>query len=247
MPHTKRDSYKAKWLASLAPSTQTGTETLHAAQSQINNVSHTQVNTSQEISRLHTTLIETAAAAKSLGELMDECQHIGTTDFGEIGHAIDNKIQSMSMIVIVRRVRDMIRLAEARIGILSAIADDQYNANRMLASEIKSLEQPTVNLQKVALESLLIGKNPSANELQEFTETELIGNFHRFGLEYEDVDEDNIITQINARSSLIEKKDTALHKRNDSGVEFNNNNKTIVKASEKNRSARITNTRDIEL
>jgi hypothetical protein len=246
MTHTKRDNYKAKWLASLPSSVQTSTDIAHDAQSSLNTVTHAQVNTAIELVKAKNAMIEATKSAKLLAELMDECRDVGDMDFGETIHAIDNSITSMNIIVMARRMRDVMRIAEARIGFLTALVDDQHKAISSLKDNIKSLHTPTVELQKSAIEALIIGSNPSMVELDDLDEKYSSGEYLRFGLHYEPMDDELITSQITSKQrSLTHGSDSmAKHSRTDSGVSLQTMT-TVPKNSNGKRNSKRTN--DVEL
>jgi len=220
MVHTKRDNYKAKWLASLPSGVQTATDTAHDAQSTANAVNHAQVNTAIELTKARNAMIEATRCARSLAELMDECREVGGTDFGETVHAIDSSIANMNITVMARRMRDVLKIAEFRIGYLTAVVEDQSSAISAMKAEIKSLHLPTVGLQKSTIETLIIGTNPTLGELDDLDDKYSSGEYHRYGLCYEPIDDELIGVQITGSplSSTPGSVSMVKHSRTDSGV-----------------------------
>jgi hypothetical protein len=220
--HTSRDNYKAKWLASLPSTVQTGSEVLHEFQTGVNAVSHTQVNTAIELNRLRSTMIDAMNNAKDLVRLMDECQNVAMMDFGKTEHQIDAKIGNMDVIVMSRRIRDILKAAEARIGFLSAIADDQFKTGLQMQKELDTLQQPTLNLQSAAIETLIIGPKATETEMEHYNNPMRTEEFSRFGVPYEELEDDWVYSRIKAKGPSMHQSEskTNHHSKTDSGVDM---------------------------
>jgi len=160
---------------------------------------------------------------RSLVELLDECRYVGGVDFGEAIHGIDARLGSMTMIVMARRMRDIMKLAEARIGILAAALDDRDKAIEDLRTQIESTHDPAEQLEKAAIEALYIGHGATHHEISDYTEAnDSTGIYNRFGLAYDDLDDDWMTTQLTSRSVLREPRRTSSNPlvkgRVDSGI-----------------------------
>lgn len=208
-------SYKQKWLNALRDPTTTPSETANVVRQKTEEISSANVNATLKLRQLSSVLGEAARNAKSLTSLMDETRHSAGVDFGEIGHHIDGKLSQMDAVVIVRRLRDCLKQAEVRIGILSAACEELTDKSGQMAMDVCSLHANANVLQEAAVEVLMIGGRPSEDEMDDYRTATAASPFHRFDTHYEDVDSEWTFTQISKHTALREKK----HSRNDSGYD----------------------------
>jgi hypothetical protein len=157
---------------------------------------------------------------------MDECRIVGGVDFGETAHPIDTNLATLDLIITTRRLRDLLKMAEGRIGILTAVAEDSAKAVSALEVEVESLQPHTFLLQKAVADSLLIGTNSTPEEYREFARADRTTPYSRYGAVYEPIDDDWLTTNLTATSTLHEPS----HARSDSGVslEVQNRKAAIV-------------------
>lgn len=207
-------NYKAKYLAAL---NNNGT-TPQTVRTTLSNTTHdttaVAVNTSLELVKLQTTLIESAHAARAVCELMDETRHVGNIDFGETHHIVDGKLGSMSLQIISRRLRDVLRMAEARIGILSAMCEDQHKTIELAAETAATVKGGIVDLQKASLDTLFVGRNATPDELSDLLSTPGANGFNRFDIEYHGIDLESEGLPLTAESVL----QVTRHRKQDSAV-----------------------------
>jgi len=181
-----KTSYKAKWLASLSDKQETPIAQAASLIKGSDEIKNAQVNTVLQIQKVHGTLIQAAMCAKSLISVMDESSSTPGLDFGQVGHEIDSKITKLDSNLIARRLRDVIKLAEARIGVLSAIAENALEANTLMANELLVLRTSTNSLERAAVESFYIGSQPTRKELDDLGEDPSTAH-KRFGVVYDDL------------------------------------------------------------
>jgi hypothetical protein len=235
MVHTKRDNYKAKLEAALK-SGRTANEVSKSATTIIENAVDTTAGTTLELSKLQHVMLEAASTAKNLLELMECSRQIGEVSFPTIATAIDGRLNEMSMVVIARRVRDALKLAEARIGILSAAYENSYEAQINLEQNIKTVETSAQHIQKVAINSLFIGPHATANEVEDMLSSTSAPR-SRFGLTYEDLDDEWISTRLVDGAVLIEQ--TSDSSEEDSGDDGDSKPNTLARRRVNNRAARV--------
>lgn len=183
----RKDNYKAKWMAALEAGQKTGAEVASVAEAYIESAVGTQFGVTEQLSALHQTLIEAGVAAKSTCDLMDECRDIGHLCFKEVQHGIDPRISEMPSKIIARRLRDVLRLAEERIGILTSICEDQYEALGRIGGQMNLMNIQNDKTQRAAFNTLYLGRAAKPNEIEDY-----IANpraYHR-NSEYHELPED---------------------------------------------------------
>lgn len=194
-------NYKQKWLAALEnhrvePVTHAANETLRAS-----SVQTTGTDAAIVLRRINGRVGEMAGVAKSLVDEMDSHQSVAGLTFGEVGGEIDTKLARMPVDVAMRRLRDLLKLAEARIAMLTIHADDLHIANTNLTESLKKAANSSKNVERALLEVAWIGPNPTANEIQDFNDASA-GEYHRDNLHYEDLDEEYVMTKLFSGTSL---------------------------------------------
>jgi hypothetical protein len=193
----KKDNYKAKWLAALAAHVQTPTQEAENLEKRIEVIDSTQFNAHRELEALHDVLIECAQQARGGCELLDHTRDVGTLMFKEAIHDIDGRISKMPSRVIARRVRDVLKLLEERVGIQFAIIDNQRTAIGSMTQKLSELEISNRKLQRSVLTGLILGQNPTANEMEDYIANP---SSVRRNSEYTELSDDNIGLLIPSRS-----------------------------------------------
>jgi hypothetical protein len=197
MPSRKHDNYKSKWLAALHDAQLTPTEAATQAEVKIESVEGTQLSAGRELAQLHQVLIEGGLQAVSLCDYLDETRVNNQLTFAPIIHGIDAHIGKMPSKIIARRIRDVLRLAEERIGILTAMYESSVEAVDRLTMRIDTMEIGNRHLQSNVLNSMLIGKGATPNEIDEYVQNPR--HFRRIS-EYRSVPDDFNIILINDRN-----------------------------------------------
>lgn len=165
----RRMNYKAKWLASLEGRASAPGEVATVLEQKLETVDNTQFSAVRELASLHTALQECGATAVDLCEMMDASRDVGQVTFKEVVHGIDTKLSTMPSKVLARRVRDVLRIADERIGILTSICESNFEAITRMSHRADVLEIGNRKLQYSVLNSLVIGKNPTPNEMEDYS------------------------------------------------------------------------------
>jgi len=169
----RRNNYKTKWLASLADHASTAGTLVQELEGKLDTVDHTQFSATRELVKVHEALIECGKTATDLCDLMDETRICGDISFKTITHPIDGKLSTMPSKVLVTRVKDVLRIADERIGLLSSICESYHDAMTRVNMKVCSLEVSNRKLQGTVLKSLVIGQNPTVSELEDYSEDPL--------------------------------------------------------------------------
>lgn len=231
-----KNNYKAKWLAALSDKKESPTEAASTAEETSRGIVNAHIGTTIELKRLQTTMIDAAANARRLVSLLDEAKTCAGIEFGEAIHTIDGKLTQMDLITMARRFRDIFKIAEARIGFLSAACENLEEANGKLHLEISTTSASGLKLQNSTLETLVIGVSPTRSELEDFSDSERKGRRSvRFGCSYDDLDADWMDTQLTSTSMLSERRDGSSSDESDDEA----THRQIV---QRHRQARITPT-----
>lgn len=199
---TSRQNYKAKWLAALSEKQTLPTDDAAKIEKDAINIREAHTTATTQLRRLQTVMFEGAHAATRLNRVMDECRNVAGVEFGECVHEVDGKLGSLDMVVIARRLRDTIKVAEMRIGILTAAVDNIMEANQRIFAEVDMMGSHATLLQQAAVETLLIGNNPSEREMEDYQEHKTGTRFIRHNLEYQDMDEGYIVTQLSPHTQI---------------------------------------------
>jgi hypothetical protein len=191
MVHTTRMNYKAKWQAAVNAGTGSEKEEVLGLVKNASNIVGAEVQANLGLRKLGGTLMEAASAAKSLITLMDDAANVGKMQFASTSQNIDLRLNDGDFNLIARRLRDVLRMAEARVGILTEAYDDAHTALSEIKKAHISVSSQSELLQNTVANTLMIGNHATPEELTEFaranrTETE----YSRFGSPYEDLDDD---------------------------------------------------------
>lgn len=133
---------------------------------------------------------------QSLVSEFDESRSVGGLEFAEISHEVDTKLNKLPLHIALRRVRDILKLAEGRVAILSIQCEDLYIANQKYIDTLDKTVRDKDRLHRALIETCYIGDKPTEAELEDFNDTP--NDFKRYGLHYADLDEnweDTMLTQ----------------------------------------------------
>jgi len=187
----RRMNYKAKWLDAIKAKEENPVTRLEAFKVDAEQLSSFQVNTTLQVDKIRHPLVEGARNAANLLSTMDEFRDCGVISFEETCLPIDAKLGDMDMVTIARRLRDSLRLAEARIGILSVALRDTEERSREYVSELSTVKEMMQRSGEKITELFVIGPGPSEAEKSAADHMILSGeDYRRFGLGYEDHDDD---------------------------------------------------------
>jgi hypothetical protein len=191
MVHTTRANYKAKWLAAAGKGDGVQSEEIKPLIEATDNIVGAEVQAAVGLRKLSNTLIEAISEAKGLVNLMDEGADIGALHFAETKKSIDLKLSEHDLNIMARRLRDILKLAGARIGILTEAYEDSYNAVVKIKEAHRSVSSQSELLQSTVANTLLIGNNATGEEFTEYLRTTRAGqDYKRHKLDYEDLDSD---------------------------------------------------------
>jgi hypothetical protein len=195
----KRDNYKAKWLAALADGQQTPSELADVVENKLDSIEGSEFKATRELSLLHQTLIEGGKQAVSLCDMMDECRDMNMIMFKEITHGIDSKISQMPSKVLARRMRDVLMLAEERIGYLSTMCENLQDSVTKMSNKVDVLEVCNRKLQMTTISDLIIGGRPTKSQMEDFFENQSDVQRHS---EYNQLPDDfsSIVTNVHSRN-----------------------------------------------
>lgn len=193
---TPRDNYKTKWLNALAANQTAPSIAAAETTKTLDTVKDSQVNTTIELNKVHSTLMAAAAAAKTVCQTMDSCSRFGGLDFGESTHGIDGKLGSMNLNIMARRIRDVLLMADARIGFLSVVCEDLTDANSRMTFDADILKRQNEKFVSTAVETLYIGKNPTQNEIEDYSLDDRRSSHPRFEHRYVDLSSDWLDTKL---------------------------------------------------
>lgn len=183
-----KHNYKQKWLDALEGQRKDPKQSAEAHLHVLAENSLAQTNLNLTIQRISSVTGEVAQVARSLGTCFDETKHVAGLNFGEFVSEIDSKINTLPVHTVLRRVRDVMKVAEMRIGILSARCEELYEVNEQYEARLDSLKTSNGLAMRTLMSTEWVGPNPTRDEIEEFT-TLKEGNYHRDGLEYEDMDD----------------------------------------------------------
>lgn len=147
-----------------------------------------QSNLNLTLQKISSVTGEVASTARSLGQCFDDTRNVAGLNFGEFVSEIDSKINSMPVHTVLRRVRDVMKVAEMRIGVLTARCEELYDVNNMYETKLNNLVTSTNTAKRTLMNVDFVGPNPSPHEIDDFTSAPT-GEYGRFGLKYEDLDD----------------------------------------------------------
>jgi len=197
MPHTNRDNYKAKWLNALASKgvdphakVDTDVEVIRGAQAVAANAT---VEARLQLENLR----DMALAGIELQETLDDARQIGPLKAPVVLDDADGKLTKLPASIIIRRCRDLMRLASGRIGILCAHQEMQEENMTRLLDAVKELSGRNSLLQSQLIETYHIGHSPTPDEGHELVATAGSSKqYRRYGIVYTNVDTDNFLESL---------------------------------------------------
>jgi hypothetical protein len=196
MDSRTRNNYKAKWLAALADDVETPSVNAANLSKGLVTVKNVDADTALSLNKIKEGAIEAAGVAKRVLELMDEESTVAGVNFGVCGVSVDNKLAQLPVPIILRRLRDTLKIAEARIGMLSVAATEYYKAHQKLELEIRQVQEHQSHLHRALLETSYIGARPSTADMEDYQDARA-GEYARFGLAYEDLEDDWLDNALN--------------------------------------------------
>lgn len=199
MPHTNRDNYKAKWLNALAAKGVDAYSKTDLNIAEIRSARDVVTNATLE-SRLQLEILrEMAFAGVELQETLDEARQIGPLRAPAIKDEADEKLTKLPASVIIRRCRDLMRLASGRIGILCAHQETQEENMAKLLEAVQELSKKNSQLQSQLVETHHIGYSPTAEERHELVATAGSSRqYRRYGIVYTNIDTENFLESLGA-------------------------------------------------
>lgn len=191
MVHTTRDNYKAKWLAALRDGGNDVIDRAETAPKLAESVVSSEVSAHVELQKLQTITYETASVAKSLIALLNESSTVAGVDYGKHDHEIDGKISKMPLYVVMRRVRDILKLAQFRVGMLTVACEELNEAGQSMAEQLQIVHNQSLHLKRTTVNALMLGPDPTREELDDYTENRRGSQrYNRYGIAYEDLTDD---------------------------------------------------------
>lgn len=191
-----KNNYKTKWLQALEEARGDVVNTADVKVALVQDTSREATDAALALKQTRSMVNELAHVCEAVVDECDESRHVGGLEFCETRHAVDLQLPKMSTIVALRRVRDVLRIAEARIAILSLHCEDQYLSIKKYESTVDSLLTTKSQINRTLLETHYIGRSPTESELEDYNDDS--SSFARFGIKYEDVDDewiDNMLTK----------------------------------------------------
>lgn len=191
---TARNNFKAKWLAALESDAARPVDSVQLVEKAVNGVSTTVTDASISLGQISHSAMEAASQAIRLSRTLSEFQTVSQIDFGDISHGIDEKLTKMPIPVMMRRVRDILKIAEMRIGILSVMAEEAGEAVKSMEQKVRSLGSEISPLQVKIVEHAWIGTSPTSSEFEDYKDK--TSDYHRYGIQYDDLDDDWFDTRL---------------------------------------------------
>jgi hypothetical protein len=199
--HSNRLNYKAKYLAALKASEKSPVERERQIDRITSAASNTIVDATHSLSQVSHATFEAAAVAKKVTSLLNEFRHVGDLDLGDTSHGIDEKLTEMPLPITLRRVRDILKICEFRIGVLS-VSYEETHSNLLKSEEnVERLTESLKPLQSGLVSSTWIGPRPSSTELEDYKDSRP-GEYNRHGITYADLSDDWYDVQM-ANGSII--------------------------------------------
>lgn len=181
-----KNNYKTKWLNALENSRG---DVVAKAEDDILAAKDASRQTTDAVLALRQTksmVNELATCCKSLVGECDGLRELGGLSFTEIGHTVDTKLSSMPIHVALRRVRDVIKIAEARIAVLSIHSEDQFIANKKYSEMIPEAINAKTRMYRALVETCYVGDRPTTSEIEDYTDKTT--DYRRHDIHYEDMD-----------------------------------------------------------
>jgi len=240
-------NFKQKWLDALAQQGQTPGERALEVKAKAGFVSTTNTDAALALRKISSSLAEVSLAATSLVAEMDSHMVVAGLEFGEIQSEIDAKLTKLPADIAMRRIRDLIKVVEARLGVLHAHAHDLHISNEILTEGIEKAHGSRKNVTRALYDVAWVGDSATQEEIEDFNDAHA-GEYHRDGLVYEDMDEEYIMTKLFAKTSLRTVR-TQLDNSDDEGDDEDNysaesdpedvTEKQLMQLASRNRRAQI--------
>jgi hypothetical protein len=197
MPHNDRFNYKAKWLAAIAENPTANVQPTRDATTTLEDAKATVIDNTLEAKRLHDRLIGAAQEAKKCLEVLDDCNHLGEVSFGTLANEVDLNLHNMPSHVIVSRLRDTLKAATTRVGLMSAAYEELEEATKTLAARASELREQLPAAQHANLAHYKLGANPTAVECDEFISAAQRGELYsRSGGAYTNIEDDDLLGMV---------------------------------------------------
>lgn len=199
-------NYKQKYLEALAAHRVGPIDQVDSLRHKVEGLTASNTDAALALRKVSSAMGEVNIAARSLLSEMDDHKHVAGLEFGVVAAEIDANLTRMPADIALRRVRDMLKIAEARIGMLTIQADDLYIANRTLTQSVERVESSRLSVTRALYETSWIGASPTKEEIEDFNDAPA-GEYHRDGLVYNDDADDFIATRLlkssTARTGII--------------------------------------------
>lgn len=202
-------NYKQKWLEALEGRRSEPIAELDHIKEVSHTVSLTNTDACIALRQISGSVGEVAVAAKALVGEMDDHRDVAGLEFGKVNAEIDTRLERMPVVVALRRVRDLMKIAEARIAMLHIQADDLHIANRALTENLNKLTLSNTGVKRSLVDVVWVGAHATKDEIEDFNATPA-GEYRRNGITYDDDGEDFITTRMFTGTSL-----RTLARRND--------------------------------
>lgn len=187
MPHTNRDNYKAKWLRALAEKGVDEKEVQKAVNSRLTTSITTTVTANLEIHKTLELTRDAASAAQELVETLDLYSRVGPLTAGKLADNVDAKLTKLPIDVMLRRIRDIIRIASERVAMFGESQDVMEKSLDAIKEESRKVASNNTQLQNQLVEAFMIGHDPESSERRDlFACANNSNKYHRYGMVYAD-------------------------------------------------------------
>lgn len=196
-------NYKQKWLEALEKQKAGIEQRTNESIGTAGDVHRVATDVAVEMRKIASVTGEVTSAAKRIVTTMNDMAVCGGLEFNELEHSIDSKLSSMPLYVALRRVRDILSYSEARISVLSLRLNTLYDEHNRVVLATTKLNDRRESIERLLIESAWVGPSPSPSEIEDFKDASA-GDYQRYGLHYEDPDEDWIETSLFKSTTLRE-------------------------------------------
>lgn len=191
MTHSSRLNYKAKWQAAINNKNGAPTEEVQGLISDTERIVGAEIQAAVGLKKVSGVLMSAADEARNLVNLMDEGASVGDLEFASTSQSIDLKLSENDFLLISRRLRDVLRMATARIGILTEAYEDSHTALDKIKQAHHSVRSQSSILQESIANTLMVGRGATQQECEAFVRSARTDkDYNRFDLDYEDLDSD---------------------------------------------------------
>jgi hypothetical protein len=190
MPHTRRDSYKTKWLEALNSSPNEHKNKLAELENSSDQASAIKSNVTLTLTKVHGTMMQAAHSAQILIQTLDEQRFCKDVEFASIASEIDDNLFQLDLNTMARRFRDLYKIATERISLLDAALQIEIDTVNKYERQFQKQESSQHVLQRAAIESLYIGLKPTDNELEDYGSDGFGTENTRFKTKYLDLSDD---------------------------------------------------------